>query len=519
MKRALLSLLPLLAAAALGAEELSVVLNGKYREPVNAYKIGETHYLSAKDAGQLYGGQVYWYPVSGRVQLSVRGRALQLQVDSSQVKVGDTTVTLDGPVMLRTSHAFIPLSFFESAEFSAWAGADTTFNPRTKLLTVDKNASVGSVRWFSYKDYTRLSLALDPRASFAASARGLGGIEVSFPLGTISGSEQGEIEDAQVSFYSLTQGGKAAKLALKFNRPGLQWRVRELSRPRRLAVDVFRADVMETPDGEQRGEPAIQEPAKVKTVETDASVSPAASIGPTVSGKSERFKRKVVVDAGHGGKDPGATGSRGSFEKDINLRAALDLSELLKEEGTFEVMLTRADDTFVPLVDRSRLANEFGADLFVSLHCNASRHPKDNGFEVYFLSESASDPAAQELADFENSVVEMEGKTPQDAKAEMLLMEMSKTENINAASELAALTARALGKRVDLTANGVKQAGFYVLRGTHAPAILFEMAYISNRKDEAKLQSKKYRQRLVDGVYAGILDFAKRQGWLMGAGQ
>jgi N-acetylmuramoyl-L-alanine amidase len=521
-RRALLVTLALAASAVARAEDLSVVLNGQYRDPVNAYKIGESYFLSAKDAGQLYGGQVYWYPVSGRLQFSLRGRALQFQVGSEKVQVGKDMVTLDGAVMLRTSLAFVPLTFFETEEFSEWAGADTTFNPRTKLVTIDKRASIGGLRWFSYGDYTRVSVELKPGVSYAASARGVGGIEVSFPLASLEGSERGEIEDGLVGYYSLTQGSKAAKLTVKFGKRGLKWQAKELKNPRRLVVDVFKADVVPTPDGE-RSETKPREPvAKAETPEVRPSpakqpeTKPVKSIGPVIAGKG---RRRIVVDAGHGGKDPGATGRSGTQEKDINLRAALELADLLKEEGTFEVMLTRGDDTFVPLADRSRLANEFGADLFVSLHCNASRHPKDNGFEVYFLSENATDPAAQEIADFENSVVELEGKTPQDAKAEMLLMEMSKTENINSASELAALTARDLGKRVDLAANGVKQAGFYVLRGTHAPAILFEMAYISNKKDEAKLQSKKYRRKLVDGVYAGILAYAKRQGWTTGAGR
>ena len=226
-----------------------------------------------------------------------------------------------------------------------------------------------------------------------------------------------------------------------------------------------------------------------------------------------RVKRKIVIDAGHGGKDPGATGRGGTLEKDVNLLAAQELARLLKQEGTFEVMLTRADDVFVPLADRSRLANEFGASLFISLHCNASTNKRENGFEVYFLSEKASDPEAQRLADIENSVVELEGKSAQDAQADLILGELSKTENINAASEWAALLARALSKRTDISPRGVKQAGFYVLRGTHAPAVLFEMAFVTNKSDEAKLESRKYRRRIIDGIYAGILDFAKREGW------
>jgi N-acetylmuramoyl-L-alanine amidase len=506
------------------AEELPVVLNGEYRDAVNAYKIGSDYFLNAKDAGLLYGGQVYWYPVSGRVQFSVRGRALQLQVNSPQVQVGEKMVTLDAAVMLRASQAFIPLSFFEGEEFSGWAGMDTTFNPRTKLLTLDKRATVGDVRWFSYKDYTRVAVELTAQAQFKPAARGVGGVEVAFPLGSIDSSEQGEIADGVVDFFSLTQGAKTSTLTVKFNKPGLKWAVKELANPRRMVLDVFKGPVVPTSEGEEGPTPSAKVPAPEPKAEEETAVSdlpsvstpvaPVKSVGPQVEGKSEHVKRRIVVDAGHGGKDPGATGARGTLEKDINLRAALELAKLLKQEGTFEVMLTRADDTFVPLADRSRLANEFGADLFVSLHCNASHHAKDNGFEVYFMSDKATDPAAQELADRENAALELEGKTGQDQQAELLLMEMSKTENLNSAAELAALTARDLEKRVDIRDNGPKQAGFYVLRGTHAPAILFEMAYISNKKDEAKLQAKKYRRRLVDGVYAGILDYAKRVGWL-----
>jgi len=509
-------------AAGAMAEELSVIANGEYRDAVNAYKVGSSYYLNAKEAGQLYGGQVYWYPVSGRVQFSLRGRALQFVVGSPQVQVGPKMVTMDSGVLLRTSQAFIPVSFFEGDEFSDWAGVDTTFNARTRLLTVDRRASVGEVRWFSYKDYTRLTLELTPRAQFAASARGVGGLEVSFPLGTIAGSEQADIDDGIVSYYSLTQGSKAAKLSVKFAKRGLQWQAKTFKNPRRLVVDVFKADVVPTQEEAQAPAPEIAaKPAAPPAPPAPAVSTPAAaapSIGPVIT-KSDHARRKIVIDAGHGGKDPGATGVRGTEEKDINLKAALELARLLKEEGTFDVMLTRADDTFVPLSDRSRLANEFGADLFVSLHCNASPHKRDNGFEVYFLSEKATDPAAQQLADFENSVVELEGKNKQDVDAELLLMEMSKTENVNAGSELAGLMAKELQRRLDIADNGVKQAGFYVLRGTHAPAILFEMAYLTNKRDEAKLESAKYRRRLVDGVYAGILDYAKRQGWLTGAGK
>ena len=251
-----------------------------------------------------------------------------------------------------------------------------------------------------------------------------------------------------------------------------------------------------------------------------ACATPTAAPAPTVSVATAAAtitapeRPRIVIDAGHGGKDSGATGRRGTREKEINLAVAKDLARLLKQGKLFDVLMTREDDTFIPLDQRSRLSNDSHADLFVSLHCNAHHNPKEHGFEVYFMSEKASDPEAERLAQFENSSLQLEGKTPADAEADLILHAMTKEENINAASELAALVSRDLHKRVDLEPRGVKQAGFYVLRGTDAPAILIEMAFVSNRKDEAKLGSRSYRSRLVDGIYAGLVDYAKRKGLL-----
>ena len=466
-----------------------MILSGKYHPPIAAYKVGTTYYLSVKQAGELYGGQVYWYPVSGRMQMSLRGQGLSLLANSDIAKLGNKTIKMSTAVIPRSSQAFIPLSFFLSNEFSNWAGIDSVFNPGTRLLTVDRRSSVGPVHWFSYEGYTRIVLGLAPKVVYNASPRGVSGFELRIPLGVIESSEQAEIQDSFVNFYSLRQTAKAAVFSVKLAKSGIPWQVKELQNPRRLVM-VF---------GHAKAEAEVLS----NTPKAQALAAPRSSV-----------KRRIIIDAGHGGKDPGAAGRRGTLEKDINLRAAMELASLFKEEEAFEVLLTRSDDTFVPLAERSRRANEFGADIFISLHCNASHNPRDSGFEVYFLSEKASDPDAERLAVFENSALELEGKSAQGEQAAVLLQEMTKTENINAASELAALVARDLSKRVSLANRGVKQAAFYVLRGTHAPAILLEMAYVSNKKEEAGLESRKFRRRIIEGLYAGVLDYAKRQGWI-----
>jgi len=238
---------------------------------------------------------------------------------------------------------------------------------------------------------------------------------------------------------------------------------------------------------------------------------PANQARATASYGSITVKRlRIVIDPGHGGKDPGARGLRGTLEKDVNLEAGLELARLLKGAGVFDVKMTRQDDTFVPLETRSKIANAWHADLFVSLHSNASKNPQDSGFETYFLSEKSSDPQSQRLAEFENSSLSLEAKFRQHAEVQLLLGELSKTEYVNASSEFAGLVSRQVSGQTSLSDRGVKQAGFYVLRGTHSPAILFEMGYLTNGKDEKDLRTESFRERLLRGLYAGILDYAKK---------
>ncbi|MCX5797334.1 MAG: N-acetylmuramoyl-L-alanine amidase [Elusimicrobia bacterium] len=519
-----LTLSLLLAAAGARGEELQVTLGGRYHEPLTAYKVGGRLFINAKQVGELYGGQVYWYPVSGRVQFGFRSRVLQLVAGSAEASIDGRTVSLEDPVLLRAAQAYAPLAFFLGKDFSELSGMESRFDARARLLTVDRRSSVGGVRWYSYQDYTRVVLELKKPLGHSAAARGVQGVEVSIPFGVIESSEQETVDDGLVASFGLRQEPKAVRWSVRFARPGLKWRLRELSEPRRLALEISAADPGKVvPEGSEDDAPSAAgappaAPAAPVLASTAAAVRPAAA--PAAAPVSaavpagEPLRRIIIIDAGHGGKDGGATGRRGTLEKDVNLAAAKELAKLLEQERVFEVMLTRNDDTFVPLDERSRLANDGHADLFVSLHCNAHRNARENGFEVYFMSEKASDPEAERLAQFENSSLELEGKTPADAEAELILHAMIKTESINAASELAALVARDLHKRVDLAQRGVKQAGFYVLRGTDAPAVLIEMAFLSNRRDEAKLGSPRYRSRLVDGIYAGLVDYAKRQGWL-----
>ncbi|MDD5656937.1 MAG: N-acetylmuramoyl-L-alanine amidase [Elusimicrobia bacterium] len=492
------------ASALVGAEELQVSRAGNLQEPITAYQAEGRTFIAAKQAGELYGGRVYWYPVSGRVQISFSGRRLQFVAGSREAVVDGKAVALEAPVQLRASQAYIPLSFFLGEPFAALAGLESRFDEKSRLLSIERRCNLGPVRWFSYQDRTRIVIELKKALGHAAAAPGERTVDLTVPFGLVEAPEEGRVGDGFVESFSLRQEARQARLRAKLAKPGLHWRVRELSDPLRLALEVSASPPRAAAEGEGKN-PVLERLPEAVAAD---SAAPAAVAAP--SGR----RRLIVIDAGHGGKDGGAGSRRGTLEKDINLQAARDLAKLLEQEEVFEVVMTRDRDAFVPLDERSRLANDKNADLFISLHCNAHRNKKEDGFEVYFVSEAASDPEAQRLAEYENSSLALEGKSPADAQAELILHALTKGESINAASELAALTARNLSGRVELKNRGVKQAAFYVLRGTNAPAILVEMGFLTNRRDEANISSRGGRRRLVDGLYAGLLDYAKRRGWL-----
>jgi N-acetylmuramoyl-L-alanine amidase len=525
----LLSAALLLAAAAplRAAESLAVVLAGKSLAPVPSALAGGQVYLDVQRVGAIYGGQVYWSQVSGRLRLTLRGRAMRFTADSDSAESGGETFALGAPVLVRGGRAYVPLAFLRSDAFARWSGFDARFDDGTRTLSVERRPTVGPVRLLPFQDRTRVVLELAPGTAYKTEARGVGGVEVSIPFGVAAITVGVPLGDKNVASYSLEQQGRSARLDVLFAGGRRAWRAVELDGPRRLAIDVF-ADGVAATDAPPADEPppaaaAPTAPASAPAAapasapapaETLAAPETAAVAAPVKPAPVKRRRRVIVIDAGHGGMDPGATGRRGTREKDIALAAALELARVLRARGEFDVVLTRKKDVFVPLSGRSKAANDIDADLFVSLHCNSSEDRKERGFEVYSVAEEASDPEAEKLAAAENKALELEDKKEDDQTAREILLAMTKTEMVNESAPFGALVEREMAKRLDVPDRGLKQAGFYVLRGTHAPAILVEMAFLSHKTEELELGSPRFRRKVVAGVAAGIEDYARKKGWL-----
>jgi N-acetylmuramoyl-L-alanine amidase len=215
-----------------------------------------------------------------------------------------------------------------------------------------------------------------------------------------------------------------------------------------------------------------------------------------------RTVARVVIDPGHGGTDPGALGPTGLKEKDVTLAIAHRLAPVLSRSG-LEVTLTRDDDRYVTLEERTARANSFGADLFVSIHCNAAENHSRRGVETYVLDTTTSEMAGR--------VAARENATSQAATNEVaqLLASMRLADQATRSARFSELLQRSavasIGSRYqDTVDGGVHKAGFYVLVGARMPAVLFETSYISNPIEEQRLGSEDYQARLADAVANAI---------------
>jgi N-acetylmuramoyl-L-alanine amidase len=224
-----------------------------------------------------------------------------------------------------------------------------------------------------------------------------------------------------------------------------------------------------------------------------------------------RFTIKtIVLDPGHGGNDPGALGRRSHLrEKDLTLKLARKLKALLEDAG-LRIIMTRDSDTFIPLPRRSEIANKSGADLFVSVHINASRARSLRGFECYYLS-NATDDNARALEAFENSSLKMDeaASAEHSRSLDKTLWDMTLTENRLESAQLAGYICASIDDSLTMGNRGVRTARFYVLKHTNIPAVLTESGYVSNRYEELKLKDPEFLDRGAESLAQGILRYKR----------
>ena len=339
---------------------------------------------------------------------------------------------------------------------------------------------------------TRLVLDLNAKAS--PSTRPLlqaEGVTIEIPNATLSPSAKTKLAAGKIAKpFIITQPSERSVHVSLPTGSFTSYKLLTLANPPRLVIDVV-------------------PPTEARTIpHTD----PSPDFAPTPSTPQQPLQPRtkpfttIVIDPGHGGKDPGARGQHGTEEKDITLKVALKLRDLLIQQRGIRVLMTRERDEFVELKDRAKFANGQEADLFVSIHVNSHPQRSMKGIEIYHFGE-AKDQRALEVAARENG-------TPLNNTGvgwEYLVADLLTAKKIEESLELAWTAKEAmvtnLNGHYDLVDHGVKTAPFYVLRFTSMPSILAEIAYISNSGEEDLLRTTRFTTRVAEALMEGVTSF------------
>lgn len=365
---------------------------------------------------------------------------------------------------------------------------------------------LSEMKHWSNPDYTRISLELDRDVTWEAHELGKGSAgkpgriyidinhaklgkgarDITIGDGLLKGARVGQYKPDVVRVVLDTENIR-------------DYKVFPLSEPSRLVIDVRgerRTEIsrLEESISAQAAAPPETKPVETAVVEKKTRPARKASISKI---------RRIVVDPGHGGHDSGAVGLNGIQEKDVVLAIALKLRALLKEELGLDVVMTRSTDVFIPLEERTAIANKVNADLFVSVHANAAPNRNASGIETYYLNLAKTEKAAQ-LAAKENGT-----SLEKVSVLQAILFDLMANYKLNDSAHLAEEVQKSLHKRArghypDVKNLGVKQGPFYVLVGATMPSILVETAFVSNAQEESRLKDPAYQSMTAEGILEGI---------------
>lgn len=251
-------------------------------------------------------------------------------------------------------------------------------------------------------------------------------------------------------------------------------------------------------------------PANVAKAEPPARPAPVAAERPVPVREAPRGGLRdlvIAIDAGHGGKDPGAVGRDGTREKDVTLAIARKLESMLRAERGFKPVLTRGSDVFIPLRERTRIARRHKADMFISLHADAFSDPDARGASVFCLSlNGASSEAARWMADKENAADLVGGVSLNDRNDTLasVLLDLSQTASMQASMDAGQRVLTELGEIGSVHKRSVQQAGFVVLKSPDIPSMLVESAFLSNPEEERKLRTAAHQEKVARSVFRGL---------------
>ncbi|MDD4857285.1 MAG: N-acetylmuramoyl-L-alanine amidase [Candidatus Krumholzibacteria bacterium] len=495
--------------AAAAEKSLGVVYaDGRQTEDVALAKLdrrSDELFISAYDLARIFKATKFWNPGNRKLVLRIGSHRYMFTIDSRAVVVDETPVLLRMNVLYDEGAIMIPLEFITRVLAPRSIEKIELDSSRLLLSIGSPEYNVTDVELVDDRDATRAVLTLTDELLYHIDSETPGILRLKIyggrldPLkfalpdgkGLIGRVRAEQVEQDAYLFFDVKK--TVQRCRVEFERAEAP-AAGEKKTPIKLVLSLDRGNLPEIPEADFAGKKLIEmldEGAKHKIIEP---------------------VRKIAIDPGHGGSDMGRMGPSLVKEKDINLQIALMLRDRLMEELGVDVVMTRADDTLIPLDERVEAANIAGAQLFISIHCNGWFAPDAEGFEVYFLAPARTEEEVR-LARDENSSIAYEEPTSGDAGSgdiDFILWDMVQNEYLNESSDLAEMIQREMGKSLGIKNRGVKQTGLRVLKGLKMPGVLIETAFLSNPKEEKLLLNAEFRERLVEAAIEAIRKFQSR---------
>ncbi len=467
----MLSILLAIFLLTAGDSELTVVGPGSRREVVQTVVVGGAEYVPVRVLSMLLGAKQAWQAELRRMTLEFEGGPLVLVAGSPFAVAPKATLQMRHPAVLRSGELWVSLELFQEPLASItglglrWLEAERLVARRDPSCMV---AAIGLEGWGD---------TLAVRVSFTGKPR----LSLERRTGRVLLEVAGASLRDEVPRW-LGGGGPVKRIAV-------------VEQPAGVAIEAVLG---------REAEVLLDEGVEHAELKLWAKGSP----GPRAYPRS-RDALTVVVDPGHGGRDPGAIGRGGLREKWVTLKVARLLQEELhKRMPSVRVVLTRKGDIMVPLRERAEMANRERGDVFVSVHANFSYNREAHGMETYFLSVAKTDEE-RAVAAMENAPLSMEASWEGGGSAgelEFILWDSAQKAWLDQSAELAGHIQDTVARR-GLGSRGVSQAGFYVLTGAYMPAVLLEVGFLSNRHEEGRLKDERHLRKLAEAVAEGMVAF------------
>jgi N-acetylmuramoyl-L-alanine amidase len=428
---------------------------------------GQT-YVSAEQIAAALGGTMT--PDANGYKIALGGSVAAFGADSKYGVIRDDLIEMPVPPIVVEAKPYVPWQFFQSVLAKA-SSLDVSWDSTTRILLVKPlqldavsiQASVANVQGIS-----KIVLTLSAPAEYAIMKEP-GAYVIRFKSPIRPPFAEQTYEDTNIA--KLTFSG--SDLRIQLTAPDVIADAYQLENPPRVVLDLRKAAA--PIPGQLRPVPGVrpQEPPGIHT---------------------------IVIDPGHGGKEVGAVGPAGVYEKDVTLAISRKLAAALSAKTGARVVLTREDDSLVSLDQRTAIANQYKADLFLSVHLNAAGIQDAKGSETYFLSLEASDELARKAAETENASAASDPAN--DLK--LILWDLAQQAYLGESSRFAQAIQEEMNAATNVANRGVKQAPFKVLVGATMPAALVEVGFITNPDEEAKLQSDDFQNLMVDALARAV---------------